>query len=129
MTDYLIRLPWPDAKLAPHAKGHWRPKAVATKAARSAAFWMARDAGIRDAMPDAELRFTYHPPDNRRRDASNLSAMLKAYIDGVADAMGCDDQGFRVYYPPRFDGVIKGGEIVCLITPSTVLLEQRGTIS
>lgn len=128
MPDYLIRLLWPDARLAPHAKGHWRPKAQATKYARQQAFWLAREAGIRNAMPDAELRFTYHPPDNRRRDASNLPAMLKPVIDGIADAMGCDDNGFSVHYPAQFDGVIAGGEIVCLVTPKTVILPVQGRV-
>tara|TARA_R110002110_G_scaffold37601_6_gene124054 strand:- start:432 stop:551 length:120 start_codon:yes stop_codon:yes gene_type:complete len=33
-------------------------------------------------------------------------------LDGIADAMGCDDRGFKVDYPREFAGTKKGGEVV-----------------
>jgi crossover junction endodeoxyribonuclease RusA len=35
---------------------------------------------------------------------------FKAGRDGVADALGCDDHGFRPTY--RFDEPVKGGAVV-----------------
>jgi crossover junction endodeoxyribonuclease RusA len=107
MREYLIRLPWPSSALSGHAKGHWRTKHDATKAARHTAFVMARQQQIRDAMPDAELHFTYHPP-SYRGDVQNVPHMLKAYIDGIADAMGCDDKGFKVFYPHEGERLVTG---------------------
>lgn len=109
-----IRLPWPPGGLHPHAKGHWHRKAGATKRYRADAHWLARAAGVsRD--PEAVLTFTYQPPDHRRRDAQNMPGMLKAAVDGIADAMGCDDNRFRCRFPDRFDDPVPGGAILVQI--------------
>jgi crossover junction endodeoxyribonuclease RusA len=113
-----IRLPWPPGGLQPHAKGSWRPKAKATKAYREAAFWLAKEARV-ERDPNAVLTFTYLPPDRRRRDAQNLPGMLKPAVDGIAQAMGCDDNGFRCRFPDRFDEPTKGGAVVVQIGVST----------
>lgn len=126
---YLIRLPWPDKRLAPHAKGHWRPKHAATKVARQAAFVLARAQGIKNPMPDARITMTYYPPDKRCRDAHNMPAMLKASIDGLADAMGCDDVAFQVTYPTAFADPIKGGAVLMEVEPVTVEIEHRGIVT
>lgn len=120
MTDtYLIRLPWPDSRLSTHAKGHWRPKAKATKAARGAACTVARATGLRAAMDRPTLEFTFYPPDRRRRDLHNMQGMCKAYIDGIADAMGMDDHGFRCVFPDRFEDPIKGGAVLITVKKET----------
>jgi crossover junction endodeoxyribonuclease RusA len=106
-----IVLPWPPAALQPHAKGSVWPKIKATKAYRQAAFWIAREAGVRPD-PTAVLTVTYHPPDRARRDCQNMHGRTKALIDGIADAMGCDDNGFRVRFPDSFGAVVKGGAII-----------------
>ena len=41
---------------------------------------------------------------------------MKAYIDGIADAMGCDDKGFKVDFPSVFAGTKKIGEVVFRIS-------------
>lgn len=106
-----IILPWPSTDLTPHAKGGWRKKAKATKAAREAAFWLAKEAKVR-TNPKAVLRVTYHPPDRAKRDCANMHGRMKAAIDGIADAMGCDDNGFQVHFPATFANVVKGGRVV-----------------
>lgn len=113
-----ITLPWPAKELQSNARCHWSVKSRATKAARSAAFWLGKEAKV-GAWPDAVLRFTYHPPDRRRRDCQDVPNSLKASIDGIADAMGVDDYGFKVHYPPEFSEVRKGGAIVVEILPSS----------
>lgn len=110
-NSYTICLPWPDRRLAPHAKGHWRPKAHATKAARWVGCWHGKNAKL-PKDPEARLIFTFHPPDNRRRDLHNMPAMMKAYIDGLADAMGVDDNKFRCLWPGHFAKVVDGGAVV-----------------
>jgi crossover junction endodeoxyribonuclease RusA len=114
--EYLIRLPWPDRRLNGHAKGSKWPKIKATKSARETACWLAKAQSI-EVMPDAHLHFTYAPPDRRRRDVQNMPAMVKAYIDGIADAMGCDDNGFRPHYPSEFDEPVKDGAVLVHVMP------------
>ena len=123
-----ITLPWPPQTLNANARVHWRKQAASTKLARWQAAMLAREAKLPMA-PESVLKFTYHPPDNRRRDAQNLPGMLKAYIDGIADHMGVDDHGFECRFPSRFAEVRKGGEIVVEITAPIVLVEHRGTIN
>lgn len=105
-----ITLPWPSAALTPHAKGNWRAKAGATKKARRLAHWLAIEAKVK-RNPNAVLRVTYHPP-SLRGDVHNVHGRMKAYIDGIADAMGCDDKRFLVFFPAEFAGVRKPGEVV-----------------
>lgn len=90
----MISLPWPDKVLHPNSRGHWAPKAKATKAARSLAYWTAHL-----GMPDIQdwpipLLITFHPPDNRRRDTDGMLTACKAYLDGIADAWYVDDSRF-----------------------------------
>ena len=111
-----VVLPWPPTALTPHAKGNWRSKAQATRQYRKTAFWLAKEARV-VADPAAVLRITYCPPDRQRRDCQNMHGRLKAAIDGIADAMGCDDIGFRVQFPDRFSEPCKGGAVVVEINP------------
>jgi crossover junction endodeoxyribonuclease RusA len=108
MTE--ITFPWPDKALSSNARGHWRKKAAAVKAQRDAAFWLAKEAKVKP-NPAAILLIEYCPPDLRRRDLHNMPASVKGLIDGIAEAMGCDDNGFCVYFPPMFGDVVKGGAI------------------
>lgn len=111
-----VVLPWPPTALTPHAKGNWRSKAKATREYRRTAFWLAKEAKIA-TDPGAVLRITYCPPDRQRRDCQNMHGRLKAAIDGIADAMGCDDIGFRVQFPDRFAEPCKGGTVLIEINP------------
>lgn len=110
-----IVLPWPPAALQPHAKGSRWPKIRATKTYRQQAFWLAKEAGVA-ADPTAILTVIYHPPDRARRDCQNMHGRIKAAIDGIADAMGCDDHGFRVRFPEAFAAVVKRGAVIVEVT-------------
>ena len=107
---YTLRLSWPDSRLASNARVHWRPKAAATKAARHEAWAIAKTRQL-PTWPEARLTFTFYPPDRRRRDMQNMPGMMKAYIDGIADAMGCDDNKFRCVWPEAFGDVVQGGSV------------------
>jgi crossover junction endodeoxyribonuclease RusA len=93
-----ITLPWPHPWLSPNARVHWTQKRTATRNAREAACWVAKEAGWhRREWPDAlRVSLTFHPPDNRRRDADNMLASSKALLDGIADAIGRDDNGWSI---------------------------------
>lgn len=68
-------------------------------------------------IPDAVLVFEFFPPDRRHRDVHNMPTAMKAYIDGIAQAMGCDDKGFRVQFPDRFAAPVNGGRVLVHIKP------------
>lgn len=89
---------WPDPILGANSRAHWRVKAKATKAARGLAHTMARLARIRtiEGAPFYNVECSFCPPDKRRRDAQNFPHLAKAYIDGIADALGVDDNIFNV---------------------------------
>lgn len=128
MSVKQIKLPWPDRRLFPHAKGHWRWKAGATKLARAYARAVCLEAPRIQTMPDAHIFIEYWPKAYRG-DVHNLPGALKAYIDGVADAMGCDDRQFKVHYPTRWAGKSDPGKVVFRIVPSVASIPVVGVIS
>lgn len=105
-----IRLPWPHKDLHSNSRAHHMAKHRATAKARSDAHTMAKDAGV-GCWPDATILVEYYPP-TRRGDPQNVPTALKAYIDGIADAMGCDDRKFKVDYPTVFAGTRKPADVV-----------------
>ena len=110
-----ITLPWPAKALHSNARCHWAAKAAATAKARQEAAIVAKSAGV-GCWPDAVILIEYWPA-NRRSDCQNAASAMKSLIDGIADAMGCDDKRFRVDYPSVFAGTRKGGEVVFRIFP------------
>lgn len=73
-----------DPKLHAHAKGHWRAKAAATKAARELAKLASLGKQMLSGPVVADYVFTV--PDRRRRDVANMIQACKPYIDGIVDA-------------------------------------------
>lgn len=128
MGSYVIRLPWPEPALWQNRKVHWAKRAKATKSARAAAWALTIEQKV-PRIPGAILEFSFHPPSRAKRDIQNMPATQKAAIDGIADAMGCDDNGFRVRWPEAFNSIVNGGCVVVKITPPVVQIEHRGTIS
>lgn len=113
MSQYLktIELPWPDRALHSNARVHWAKKAKATKDARNLAWAVAMESPRIEKIPNALIFVEYYPP-TRRGDPQNVPHALKAYIDGIADAMGCDDRGFQVDFPPVFAGSGRPGKVI-----------------
>jgi crossover junction endodeoxyribonuclease RusA len=105
-----IKLPWPDKALHSNSRAHWSIKARCTKLARQTAWFEAQYANL-PCWPEAEILIEYYPP-SLRGDPQNVPSSLKAYIDGIADAMGADDRCFKVDYPTMFAGTKKGGEVI-----------------
>lgn len=103
-----VTLPWPPAELSPNWRGHWAKKARAASRYRMACGWACKAAGLR--APDSlmiALHLEFVQPDRRRRDDDNLVAATKAGRDGIADALGIDDNRFRLQ-PPVVSSEIGG---------------------
>lgn len=112
----IVNLPWPARTLSPNARAHWSVIARAKRAARIAAYYIAREARPSLTMTAPLVSLEFRPPDNRRRDLDNLIASMKAALDGLADAIGCDDHKFRLAasmgpaQPPH-------GAVIVTVTP------------
>lgn len=105
----IIHLPWPDRELHPNARRHYMTKARAAKKARALAHWAVEDHfrrrfitpkkrldAIQPLTAGCDVKITFHPPDNRRRDTDGMLSACKAYLDGIADAIGVDDSRFSI---------------------------------
>lgn len=108
MTDLL--LPWPPAECSPNARGHWSKKSRAAKRYRSECFVLTKNARLPRPEGQVILSLEFLPPDRRRRDDDNLIAMFKSGRDGLADALGIDDNLFATQIRVS-DETIKGGAV------------------
>ena len=106
-----ITLPWPHKALRSNARVHWAERAKRTAEARQWARLACLETPRIECIPDAVIFVEYYPP-TKAGDVHNVPSSLKAFIDGIADAMGCDDRGFRVDYPTRWAGSGKPGKVV-----------------
>jgi len=125
MTIRDLILPWPSPDLSPNARGHWGKRMRATKEARGLAFIYARKAGWNVALSkpwDTDAPIALHidvfPPDRRRRDDDNMSGRVKPYRDGIADALGINDNRFRETIRVH-DNPKPGGQVRVWIQPVT----------
>lgn len=114
--EYIIRLPWPSEPLWQNRRVHWSKRSKATKIARHYAAMAAREAGV-PYLPDAMLEFSFYPPPMSRPDLQNMPATMKAYIDGIADAMKVDDRKFNCVWPSKFGERTKGGAVLVHVKP------------
>ena len=114
-----VTLSWPVAALRSNSRTHWGLKARAVATARYEAKVIAEQAKL-PCWPNAKIFIEYYPP-SYRGDIHNVPSSLKAHIDGIADAMGCDDKGFVVDYPTVWAGKKKGGEVVYRISEGVTL--------
>lgn len=114
----IIVLPWPDKRLSPNARLHWRAKAPVTKKAREdAALATLEAAQGRIAVVRWELAgeggipltVRFYPPDYRHRDDDGMIGSFKAARDGIADTLQVNDRRFRAHY--FFEEPAKPGRI------------------
>lgn len=94
----MIVLPFPSAELSGHQSGRWRHKARIVATHRSWAFHATKAA--KATVPsdgDIPIKFRFVPPD-RRGDRTNYPNRMKAYIDGIAEALGINDRRFLPSY-------------------------------
>lgn len=101
IIDYAITLPWPDKKLSPNARIHWSARAKKSKEQRAASFIKTKEVmgGFKPVIKSkVSLKVEFYPPDKRRRDGDNANASMKSAYDGIADALGVDDNLFIINY-------------------------------
>lgn len=116
----MIILPWPDKALSPNSRVHWGQKAKAAKVARQRGKWEAMCADFNtDTFKgyDGKLHLwiDYYAKTRNYPDADNCLSASKAYLDGIADALGINDRRF-VHHPFVKDETEKGGKVVIRIT-------------
>lgn len=126
MGRITVTLPWPHKDLHSNSRAHHMAKHRAIAKARWTAQFMAEQAGV-GCWPDATILIEYYPP-SRRGDPQNVPTALKAYIDGIADAMGCDDRALKVDFPSVFAGTRKPADVVFHIIPPVVEIPLRGQV-
>jgi crossover junction endodeoxyribonuclease RusA len=111
MTTAEFFLSWPDKRLSPNSREHWASVARAKKRAKRDAYYSVKDAGIGKIEAESlSVRYVIYPPDRRARDQDNIIASLKAYADGIAEAIGIDDSKWNISIAPR-GPIEKGGMI------------------
>ena len=112
-----ITLPWPDKRLNPNARVHWRKKAVAVKEAKEMAYFTPISypakffAAVTPSMYEWEAKYIFYQPDKRKRDIDNCLSMMKPYQDGVCSAMQIDDSRIKRTIL-EWGEVVKGGKVV-----------------
>ena len=113
-----ITLPWLHPKLSPNARTHWAVRSKLVKEARYVAEVMTlsvMESWERDVYRFSQripVTITFNPPDKRHRDKQNMPASYstKAYLDGIADAIGVDDNLFHPTF--AYGEIVKGGAVV-----------------
>lgn len=107
-----VAFPWPPSILSPNARAHWAAKNRAVKLYRADCAWLTKAAGLRvDWAGTVHAWITFYPPDRRHRDDDNCIGAFKHGRDGVAQALGIDDNRLRIH-PFLSDQVVKGGSVV-----------------
>lgn len=111
----VIDLPWPPSQLNPNKRLHWSRKSRAARLYRNMCYVLAKN-----TVQLSDYRYSdigkivfsieFCPPDKRRRDDDNMLASFKAGRDGVADALGVDDNKFVTSFEvcdPVVGGAVK----------------------
>ena len=90
----------PDPRLSPNARLHYMLLYKAKREAKEKAFAIAKKVGVPDKpYHKSHITITWVAKDKRRRDADNLLASSKGYIDGIVAAKVIeDDSVFNVSY-------------------------------
>jgi crossover junction endodeoxyribonuclease RusA len=124
-----IRLPWPPRELSPNARVDRRAVAGIRKRYREACGWTVKHQGIRP-MGNAPLHvdLTFCPPDKRPRDLDNMLASAKAALDGLSDAIDCDDRYWSLTI--RRGEPMPGGALMVRLGPQVdaVPVPLRGVV-
>lgn len=108
----MLTLPWPPAGLSPNQRLHWAKKSKIAKAYRRQCHLLCRQAGLRASSNRVRLVLEFVPPDRRKRDDDNLVAAFKSGRDGLADALGIDDNRFITSFSLSSDCMPGGAVLV-----------------
>jgi hypothetical protein len=95
-----VELPYPHKALWPNGRAHWAAKAKQTGIHRHMGAIALRYAQQSGAEADLEqrpipIKLVVHPKaKGPLPDADNCAASIKAYLDGIADALKVNDKAF-----------------------------------
>ena len=107
------------SKYAVSAGNRWAKK-KATEELRALGCALAGKAGI-PRLGKVRIRAVYFPPDNRKRDSSNvLFFSVKAGVDGCVDAGVLADDNDKIVTSTELvpgDAIVKGGQMVIEVIP------------
>lgn len=97
--EAVIVMRLPPLWMSLNGKQHFRYRAPVEAQLKQEAHWEAMRAlaeapGMREQLA-YRLHWTFVVPDRRRRDTSNMFAACKHLEDGIAMALGVDDEVFR----------------------------------
>ena len=94
-----LKLPWPPKILSPNSRSHWATKAKAAKKYRADCFFLTKKSGltVSDADGKINLFIDFHPKTKHKRDIDNCLSSIKNGLDGVADALGVNDNRFILH--------------------------------
>lgn len=127
-TRWTLQLPHSKPPLSMNDSSTPLVRGRKVRGVRAEAKWLATEAGI-PTLQRARFALHYVPRDNRRRDAINLCATLKACVDGCVDAgVLTDDDDTRAVTPmPRIHHARPGkpGQLLLIVEalpPATVHL-------
>ena len=99
MSKQYLTLPFPPSGLNPNKRLHWALKAKLAKAYKKECFLLAKEAGLKiEHNGTIRVLIEFTKPDRRKRDDDNIIAAFKSGRDGVAQALGVDDNRFSVAY-------------------------------
>lgn len=96
-----IELPYPDKLLWPNGRGHYHAVGRAKTKHRGwamAATWKAHPRKNDAVAPETRVKIKLTvsaKPKGPLPDKDNCSAAAKAYLDGIADALGINDRHFE----------------------------------
>ena len=120
-----ITLPWPHRDLWPNRlrrQGHWGRRASLSQMARLEGNYACRAAHLAHrCFADAEqlhVTLTFRPPSRRRFDDDGAIGAMKAYRDGAATYLGCDDAKWTVTYRRGEPDPLKVGFVEMEVTPA-----------
>lgn len=123
MQHEVIELPWPPKELSPNARMHWARKGRIAKKYRDDCYFLTIASGAKASADEFILDIEFIPPDRRKRDDDNCLASFKAGRDGIADALGIDDNRFRTLLTVSREPV-KGGKVVVKIRAQESIAES-----
>ena len=91
----MITLPWPPKELNPNARVHRMVKAKYAAVYKQECWAIAKQSGVVAPKGNIHLKIIFYTPNKQRRDLDNMHSAMKSGLDGVALALGIDDQRFR----------------------------------
>lgn len=106
-----LTLPWPDRAITPNGRSSWQKKARLTASARKTAAGLALEQlrGTKPKWKSAQLAWTLHPKTANFPDDNNAGGYVKAFCDGIADALRMNDADFHSTY--SMGSPVKGGAV------------------